>query len=104
MWTFTQELLQQRWVGQAEITWCVCVYSNGGHCAQRLAANAVVLCWQILLHEDGSLKGVATGDVGIAKDGSPKVGALDGAGLCVVNGLVNSCSSRLLPCALPGCL
>lgn len=28
---------------------------------------------EILYHEDGSVKGVATGDVGIAKDGSPKV-------------------------------
>ena len=28
---------------------------------------------QILFHEDGSVKGVATNDVGIHKDGSPKV-------------------------------
>lgn len=28
---------------------------------------------KILYHEDGSVKGVATNDVGIAKDGSPKV-------------------------------
>lgn len=28
---------------------------------------------EILYHDDGSVKGVATGDVGIAKDGSPKV-------------------------------
>ena len=27
---------------------------------------------EVLLHEDGSVKGVATNDVGIAKDGSPK--------------------------------
>ncbi|XP_049542972.1 electron transfer flavoprotein-ubiquinone oxidoreductase, mitochondrial [Anopheles darlingi] len=27
---------------------------------------------EILFHEDGSVKGIATGDVGIAKDGSPK--------------------------------
>ena len=27
---------------------------------------------EILYHEDGSIKGVATGDVGVAKDGSPK--------------------------------
>lgn len=27
---------------------------------------------EILYHEDGSVKGVATNDVGIAKDGSPK--------------------------------
>lgn len=28
---------------------------------------------EILYHEDGSVKGIATNDVGIAKDGSPKV-------------------------------
>jgi electron-transferring-flavoprotein dehydrogenase len=28
---------------------------------------------KILYHDDGSVKGVATNDVGIAKDGSPKV-------------------------------
>lgn len=28
---------------------------------------------EILYHDDGSVKGVATGDVGIAKDGSPRV-------------------------------
>ena len=28
---------------------------------------------EVLFHEDGSIKGVATNDVGIAKDGSPKV-------------------------------
>jgi electron-transferring-flavoprotein dehydrogenase len=28
---------------------------------------------EILYGEDGSVRGVATGDVGIAKDGSPKV-------------------------------
>lgn len=28
---------------------------------------------EVLYHDDGSVKGVATGDVGIAKDGSPKV-------------------------------
>lgn len=27
---------------------------------------------EVLYHEDGSVKGVATNDVGIAKDGSPK--------------------------------
>ena len=40
--------------------------------------NYVVLlimcdCLQILYHEDGSVKGIATNDVGIRKDGSPKV-------------------------------
>ena len=28
---------------------------------------------QVLYHDDGSVKGVATADVGVAKDGSPKV-------------------------------
>lgn len=28
---------------------------------------------EVLYHDDGSVKGVATGDVGIGKDGSPKV-------------------------------
>ena len=28
---------------------------------------------EVLFHDDGSVKGVATNDVGIAKDGSPKV-------------------------------
>lgn len=28
---------------------------------------------EVLYHDDGSVKGVATGDVGVAKDGSPKV-------------------------------
>ena len=28
---------------------------------------------QVLYHDDGSVKGIATVDVGIAKDGSPKV-------------------------------
>jgi len=30
-------------------------------------------CDQVLYHEDGSVKGIATNDVGIHKDGSPKV-------------------------------
>lgn len=34
-----------------------------------------IMCYvqQILYHEDGSVKGIATNDVGIHKDGSPKV-------------------------------
>lgn len=28
---------------------------------------------EVLYHDDGSIKGIATNDVGIAKDGSPKV-------------------------------
>lgn len=32
-----------------------------------------VFYFQVLFHEDGSVKGIATNDVGIAKDGSPKV-------------------------------
>ena len=31
-----------------------------------------VAATEVILHEDGSVKGVATNDVGIAKDGSPK--------------------------------
>ena len=30
---------------------------------------------QLLYHDDGSLKGIATNDVGIHKDGAPKVSA-----------------------------
>lgn len=36
----------------------------------------VIICIsfvKVLFHEDGSVKGIATNDVGIAKDGSPKV-------------------------------
>uniref|UniRef100_A0AAQ5XW63 Electron transfer flavoprotein-ubiquinone oxidoreductase n=1 Tax=Amphiprion ocellaris TaxID=80972 RepID=A0AAQ5XW63_AMPOC len=32
---------------------------------------------EVLFHEDGSVKGIATNDVGIAKDGSPKVWMID---------------------------
>lgn len=31
---------------------------------------------KVLFHDDGSVKGIATNDVGIAKDGSPKVSVL----------------------------
>lgn len=31
------------------------------------------LRFKVLYHEDGSIKGIATNDVGIHKDGSPKV-------------------------------
>ncbi len=27
---------------------------------------------EVLFHEDGSVKGIATGDVGVGKDGAPK--------------------------------
>lgn len=33
----------------------------------------IKLVLQVLYNEDGSVKGIATNDVGIAKDGSPKV-------------------------------
>ena len=33
--------------------------------------------FKVLYHEDGSVKGIATNDVGIAKDGSPKVSMFD---------------------------
>uniref|UniRef100_A0A671RMF6 Electron transfer flavoprotein-ubiquinone oxidoreductase n=1 Tax=Sinocyclocheilus anshuiensis TaxID=1608454 RepID=A0A671RMF6_9TELE len=32
---------------------------------------------EVLFHEDGSVKGIATNDVGIAKDGSPKLWVID---------------------------
>uniref|UniRef100_A0A665VJ73 Electron transfer flavoprotein-ubiquinone oxidoreductase n=1 Tax=Echeneis naucrates TaxID=173247 RepID=A0A665VJ73_ECHNA len=32
---------------------------------------------EVLFHEDGSVKGIATNDVGIAKDGSPKLWTID---------------------------
>ena len=35
----------------------------------------------MVYHEDGSVKGVATADVGVAKDGSPKVSAARGVSL-----------------------
>ena len=31
------------------------------------------ICPQIIFNDDGGVKGVATADVGVAKDGSPKV-------------------------------
>lgn len=36
----------------------------------------ILLCLKVLFHEDGSVKGIATNDLGINKDGSPKVIAL----------------------------
>lgn len=53
-----------------------------GHFVQWLGSQAEELgveihpgiaASEILYHEDGSVKGIATNDVGIAKDGSPKV-------------------------------
>ena len=35
--------------------------------------DCFVFVLKVLFHEDGSVKGIATNDVGIAKDGSPKV-------------------------------
>ena len=32
-----------------------------------------MIIFQVLYHEDGSVKGIATNDVGIQKDGAPKV-------------------------------
>jgi len=50
------------------------------HHADGCADTTVVLkvypgfaCTEVLYHEDGSVKGIATNDVGIHKDGSPKV-------------------------------
>lgn len=49
-----------KWLGEQAELWNVEIYPG---CAAA----------EILYHEDGSVKGIATGDVGIAKDGSPKV-------------------------------
>lgn len=49
-----------KWLGEQAESWNVEIYPG---CAAA----------EILYHEDGSVKGIATGDVGIAKDGSPKV-------------------------------
>uniref|UniRef100_A0A914UQF0 Electron transfer flavoprotein-ubiquinone oxidoreductase n=1 Tax=Plectus sambesii TaxID=2011161 RepID=A0A914UQF0_9BILA len=49
-----------RWLGEKAEELGVEIYP--GYAAQ-----------EILYHEDGSVKGIATNDVGIAKDGSPKV-------------------------------
>lgn len=55
-----------------------------GHFVQWLGSQAEELgveiypgiaASEILYHEDGSVKGIGTNDVGIAKDGSPKVSA-----------------------------
>lgn len=52
-----------------------------GHLVQWLGEQAEALgvevypgyaATEVLFHEDGSVKGIATNDVGIAKDGSPK--------------------------------
>lgn len=40
-----------------------------------LTIPCITLFMKVLFHEDGSVKGIATNDVGIAKDGSPKVEA-----------------------------
>lgn len=33
----------------------------------------ILVFLQVLFHDDGSVKGIATNDLGINKDGSPKV-------------------------------
>ena len=38
-------------------------------------------CSEVLYHEDGSVRGIATNDVGINKDGSPKVFFYDKFGI-----------------------
>ena len=56
-----------------------------GHFVQWLGSQAEdlgveiypgIAASEVLYHEDGSVKGIATNDVGIAKDGSPKVNKL----------------------------
>ena len=53
-----------------------------GHFVQWLGSQAEdlgveiypgIAASEVLYHDDGSIKGIATNDVGIAKDGSPKV-------------------------------
>lgn len=39
----------------------------------RIIFTSLFFLTKVLFHEDGSVKGIATNDVGIAKDGSPKV-------------------------------
>lgn len=57
-------------------------YSRLGHLVKWMGERAEELgveiypampAQEILYHEDESVKGIATGDVGIAKDGAPKV-------------------------------
>lgn len=45
------------------------------HYSCHITADKLVSTFfkQVLFHEDGSVKGIATNDVGIGKDGSPKV-------------------------------
>lgn len=45
------------------------------HYSRHITADKLVSTFfkQVLFHEDGSVKGIATNDVGIGKDGSPKV-------------------------------
>lgn len=74
MWRFTLGLLPVRWAGlvfdpltttRCSVWQLIIVFYNWG-----------MLLFQVLYHDDGSVKGVATVDVGIAKDGSPKVSAM----------------------------
>ncbi|MCP4604856.1 MAG: hypothetical protein GY847_30775 [Proteobacteria bacterium] len=51
------------------ICWLRGTLGRNGRQLQEPVASGV----QVLYHDDGSVKGVATGDVGITKDGSPKV-------------------------------
>lgn len=48
----------------------------------------------MLYHEDGSIKGIATNDVGIDKDGSPKV--LDYFQLSFVVSIILGCNDFLV--------
>lgn len=49
-----------------------------GEQAEKLEVDVYpgIAASEILYHEDGSVKGIATSDVGIGKDGAPKVGSL----------------------------
>lgn len=72
-----------RWLGEQAEGLGVEVYpgiaaSEVGTRCQFLFITCTCICWfplhllQVLYHEDGGVKGIATVDVGIAKDGSPK--------------------------------
>ena len=56
MWMFTQAFLPVRY--------------RANPIGRSLTSHEIP---QVLYHDDGSVKGVATADVGVAKDGSPKV-------------------------------
>lgn len=70
-----------RRTGCGDLSWICCQWGQFTKC-WRSSVNNLPYCFnltleflrfQLLFHEDGSVKGIATNDVGIHKDGSPKV-------------------------------